>query len=320
MKCVVLGGEGFIGSHLAERLAISGHQVTVFDRRQNPLATRRPSVQFVSGDFADHRAVEEVLAGSDVVFHLIGTTIPRTSTLDLSFDLQSNVLWTIQLLQACVRCSVGKVVFLSSGGTVYGVPRQLPIPETHPTDPISSYGLTKLVVEKYLGLFHHLHGLDYAVLRCSNAYGERQNPLGEQGAIAVFLGRIAQTAPIVIWGDGEAVRDYIYVQDIARGLELAAVTRFEEKVLNIGSGAGVSLRQLLEVMEQVTGRRAAVEYRDARSFDVPTNILDISLARRVLNWRPECGLTSGLERTWQWVQRWASGNCQSPETGTPVDG
>ena len=320
MRCVVLGGEGFIGSHLADRLAISGHQVMVFDRRQNPLVTRRSSIQFVSGDFADHRRVEEVLGGSDVVFHLIGTTIPRTSTLDLSFDLQSNVLWTIEFLQACVRCGVGKVVFLSSGGTVYGVPGQLPIPETHPTDPISSYGITKLIVEKYLGLFHHLHGLDYAVLRCSNAYGERQDPLGEQGAIAVFLGRIAQGSPIVIWGDGEVVRDYIYVQDIARALELASVGQVEEQVLNIGSGAGVSLRQLLEVMEQVTGRRPAVEYRDPRGFDVPANVLDISLARRVLNWQPECDLTSGLERTWQWVQRWASMGRQCPANGKAADG
>jgi UDP-glucose 4-epimerase len=306
MKCIVFGGEGFIGSHLVDRLVSSGHEVTVFDRRCNPLVPRRPEARYIRGDFADVSSVEDVLAGAEGVFHLVGTTVPQTSNDDLAFDLKTNVLWTIGFLQACARSGVGKVIFLSSGGTVYGVPQEVPIPETHPTDPICSYGITKLIVEKYLRLFHHLHGLEYTILRCANAYGERQDPSGKQGAIAVFLGHLARKEPIVIWGEGGVVRDHIFVSDIARALEMAAMARIEDRIFNIGSGVGVSLKQLLQIVQEVTGRTPLVEHRERRAFDVPLNVLDITLARRSLGWEPEFDLSAGLERTWEWVQRWAA--------------
>jgi UDP-glucose 4-epimerase len=278
----------------------------VFDNRRNPLVPSQPQARLIQADFADARSLQAALQGAEIAFHLVGTTVPQTSIADPLFDIRSNVIPSIVFLHACTRSGVRKVVFLSSGGTVYGVPRQVPIPEMHPTDPISSYGITKLMVEKYLGLFHRLHGLDYAVLRCSNAYGPRQDPLGKQGAIAVFLGRLAGDTPVVIWGDGRVVRDHVYVLDIARAAELAAAAPVQERVLNIGSGVGISLSQLLEVMQEVTGRAPRIEYRDPRGFDVPINVLDISLARHALGWEPGFDLRSGLERTWEWIQRWAA--------------
>ncbi|MBC8448129.1 MAG: NAD-dependent epimerase/dehydratase family protein [Chloroflexi bacterium] len=304
MNCAVFGGEGFIGSHLVEQLVGSGHNVTIFDRQRNPFVFARPAARLIRGDFADPVAVGTAARGMDVVFHLIGSTVPQTSNEDLFFDFQSNVMATIRLLQACTQAGVGKVVFLSSGGTVYGIPRQVPIPETHPTEPVCSYGLTKLMVEKYMALSYHLYGLDYAVLRCANAYGERQNPGGKQGAVAVFLGRLVRDLPIVVWGDGEVIRDYVYVQDIVRGLEMAALSSAEQRVLNIGSGVGFSIKQLLGVIEEVSGQTPAVEYSDPRSYDVPVNVLDISLVRRVLGWEPQFDLVSGLERTWNWIRDW----------------
>ena len=303
MQCVVFGGGGFIGSHLVDKLVASGHRVTVLDRQPNPFVGRRTESRFIRGDFSDTACLEDALRGANVAYHLIGTTVPQTSNESLPFDFKTNVLWTINLLQACAKAAIGKVVFLSSGGTVYGIPQIVPIPETHPTDPICSYGLTKLVVEKYLGLFRHLQGLDYTVLRCSNAYGERQNPFGRQGAVAVFLGRIARDEPLEIWGNGGIVRDYVYVQDIVRALELAGCAQIDQPVVNIGSGVGVSLRELIEAIHDVTGRGPKVEYHAPRTFDVPVNVLDITLARRVMGWSPEFSLRAGLERTWNWVHR-----------------
>jgi UDP-glucose 4-epimerase len=284
----------------------SGHEVTVFDKCRNRLAPVQSQVKLLLGDIADRTAVKEALRHSDVAFHLVGTTLPATSNADLHFDVHSNVIASIGFLHACVRTGVSKVVFLSSGGTVYGVPDHVPITEAHPTDPICSYGITKLMVEKYLGLFQHLHGLDYTVLRCANAYGPRQDPSRKQGAIAVFLGRLARNLPIVIWGLGDVVRDYVYVQDIARAMEMSAQTPTQQRVLNIGSGEGTSLTQLLHVIEEVSERKPEVNYHDARSVDVPINILDTTLARQSLGWQPGFSLRSGLQATWQWVQSWAS--------------
>lgn len=161
----------------------------------------------MEGDLGNHGLIREALEGIDVVFHLASTTLPKTSNDDPGYDVRSNVVDTIQLLEACVDAGVRKVIFASSGGTVYGVPERLPIKEDHPTNPISSYGIVKLTIEKYLGLFHYLYGLDYAALRISNPYGPYQDPAGQQGAISVFLHRILSGQPIAIWGDGEIVRE-----------------------------------------------------------------------------------------------------------------
>jgi UDP-glucose 4-epimerase len=306
MECVVFGSEGFIGSHLVDRLTASGHQVTAFDKRTNPLLPRRDEVRYVQGDFSRTADVATVLDGQDVVFHLVGTTVPGTSNADISRDVSSNVIGSIRFLQQCVEARIDRVVFLSSGGTVYGVPQITPIPESHPTNPICSYGITKLMVEKYLRLFLHRNGLDYRILRCANAYGERQDPDGAQGAIAVFMGRLWHGTPIVLWGTGEVVRDYVHVSDVTRALELASRTNGAERVFNIGGGVGTSLLQLLEELVEVTGRQTEVRFQPPRGIDVPSNVLDIRLAERSLDWTPQVDLPSGLARTWQWVQHWAA--------------
>lgn len=305
MKSLVIGGNGFIGTNLVEALRRAGHRVKVFDRYPSRFSEPLPDVDYVSGDFANHGEVHDVVQGVDFVFHLAYTTLPHTSNEDPVYDVRSNVIDTVQLLQECHASGVSKVIFVSSGGTVYGIPQTVPISEDHPTDPICSYGITKLAIEKYLQLFYRLYGLEYVVARISNPYGEQQNPNAKQGAAAVFLGNVAQSKPITIWGDGEVVRDYIYIGDAVDALTRAAVYQARDsssRIFNIGAGEGKSLNQLVEVMRDVCGTQIEVHYTPSRPEDVPVNVLDIGRARRYLDWEPQVSLEQGLSRTWRWLK------------------
>jgi UDP-glucose 4-epimerase len=306
MKSLVIGGNGFIGVHLVNALLKEGHDVRVLDRL-HPSRFQEPSdkVEYVVGDLGNHGEVDEIVKDVHCVFHLAYTTIPHTSNEDPVYDVRSNVVDTVQLLQACKTASVKKVIFISSGGTVYGIPQQTPIKEDHPTEPICSYGITKLAIEKYLHLFHRIHGLDYVVARLSNPYGEMQNPHAKQGAVTVFLGNIAHGKPITIWGDGEVVRDYIYIGDAVDALLQAAHYQAPAngpRLFNIGAGQGYSLNQLVEAMREVVDVDVEVRYTPSRPEDVPANVLDISRAKTVLGWQPKVELHDGLSRTWTWLK------------------
>jgi UDP-glucose 4-epimerase len=185
---------------------------------------------------------------------------------------------------------------------VYGIPRVLPIPELHETIPVCSYGIHKLTIERYLDLYHRLHGLEYCVLRMSNPFGERQRPDGAQGAVAVFLDRALRGERVEVWGDGSVIRDYIYVQDVARAFCQAIAYSGDPRIFNIGSGRGVSLNDLLAAIESLLGRPVTRHYLPGRPFDVPVNVLDISQAETHLDWRPEFPFHEGLRRTLEWLQ------------------
>jgi UDP-glucose 4-epimerase len=300
MKCVVLGGGGFIGSHLVERLLAAGHAVRVFDLNDPGPAggyPRRGDVEWVSGNFLDADAVRRALSGREAAFHLVSTTLPGTSNADPAADVETNVVGTLRLLDAWRGAGGGKLLFVSSGGTVYGVPRTVPITEEHPTHPRSSYGITKLAIEKYLELYRVLHGLDYCVLRVSNPYGERQRVASGQGAVTTFLHRAHRREPIEIWGDGRVVRDYLYVGDVADALVRALGHRGERRVINIGSGVGRDLNEVVAAIERVLGRPVERRHAPGRNFDVPANVLDVSLARAELGWTPSTTFDDGLART-----------------------
>ena len=301
MKCLVVGGNGFIGGHLVWRLVEEDHEVKVYDRGTTRFRPAPEESKYVEGELGNYGLLREVVEDAEVVYHFVSTTLPKTSNDDPIYDVRSNLVDTLQLLEACVDAGVRKVIFASSGGTVYGSPRSTPITEDHPTNPISSYGITKLAVEKYLGLFYHLHGLDYAALRISNPYGPYQNPEGQQGAISVFLSRIRADRPITIWGDGSVVRDYLFVSDLVDALMLAATVETADKVMNIGSGVGASLNELIRIMSEVVGEEPTVEYLPARSLDVPVSVLDTGRASKELGWKPETGLTEGVGLTWCWI-------------------
>ena len=274
----------------------------VFDKYEERYRKPNPLVDYRYGDFGNRGLLAEALAGIDTVFHLVSTTLPKTSNDDPAFDVQSNVIETLFLLEQCVSRKIKKVIFISSGGTIYGKPVKLPITEDSPTNPECSYGITKLTIEKYLALFNHLYGLDYTIVRPSNPYGSRQDPLGIQGAISVFLGKVARKEQIEIWGDGEVVRDYIFIEDLVDGIYKAATMTAASRIFNLGSGKGYSLNAIVDVIRRATGADVSVKYTERRAFDVPAIYLDISRAKKELSWAPSTTLEAGIEKTWEFVK------------------
>jgi len=307
MKILVLGGFGFIGAHVVDSLLARGHQVRVLEwpgRRPHELVLPRWSdVELVEGDFLAVDTLATALHGVEVVIHLVWTVLPEQSNEDPIHDVESNVVGTVRMLALARRHRVRKVVFSSSGGIVYGRAQSIPIAEDHRTEPLCSYGITKLAVEKYLELSRQRGDLDYTVLRCSNPYGEGQDGRRPQGAVGVFLARLAEGKPISIWGDGLVIRDYVYVKDVAEAFVLATEMDTQSRVFNVGSGTGTSLNELVKIMADVTGIAPEVTYGPARSLDVPVNVLDVSLARRELGWVPHTGLVDGIGRTWSSLRR-----------------
>ncbi|MBR0774552.1 NAD-dependent epimerase/dehydratase family protein [Bradyrhizobium diazoefficiens] len=305
-RCLVLGGRGFIGSHLVDTLLDRGYLVRCFDRPHvQPLSQshlKNSRFELREGDFVSEADVASALEGCDACFHLVSTTLPKSSNADPVFDVESNVLGTIRLLARAVQGGLKKIVFVSSGGTVYGVPKQIPIVETHATEPVCSYGITKLAIEKYLHLYHVIHGLNYTVLRLANPFGEGQRVQASQGAVAVFLGKVLRGEPIEIWGDGSVVRDYIHIRDVVDALLAALERTTDEHIFNIGSGRGYSLNELIDAIETVTGRTADRCYSPGRQFDVPANVLSIARAKELLDWTPKVAFESGLKSFAEWLR------------------
>jgi UDP-glucose 4-epimerase len=305
MKFTVFGGGGFIGSAIVDRLLAEGHAIRVFERpRVAPYRefAAGERVEWETGDLLSAHDVAQAIAGSDAVIHLVSTTLPKSSNDDPAYDVSTNVIATLSLLDAMVEQGIKRIIYISSGGTVYGTPQYVPIDEKHPTDPEVSYGITKLTIEKYLQLYQRLHGLRATILRVANPYGERQRVETAQGAVGVFLHRVLSGQGIEIWGDGSVMRDFIYVGDVADAFVRA--TKYEGKttVFNIGSGVGTSLNELVRAIGEVTGATPTCNYLPGRAIDVPVSVLDCSLAMRELGWSPQVSLPDGLARTVRWLQ------------------
>ena len=297
MKCLVLGGNGFLGGHLCSTLLDHGHEVVVFDRPRDENFVVDPKIEYFEGDFLNIGDMNVAMEGCDIIFHLISTTIPKSSNADMLYDIDSNVMGTVKMLSLASKKNIKKVVFSSSGGTVYGVPNEIPTKENHSTNPICSYGVCKLAIEKYLNLFYSIYGLDYTVLRIANAYGEGQRTEAAQGAVGVFIGKALKHRPIEIWGDGSVIRDYVYVKDVAEAFYAAMMHDGNEKVFNIGSGDGKSLNGILDVIEFELGMEVKRRYLPNRSIDVPVSILDCTLAINELSWAPMTSLSEGISKT-----------------------
>ena len=298
-QALVLGGAGFIGSNLVRALVAAGHSPRVLGRPSrslSSLASVRDQIDWRPGDFMDDAALRDTLRGADTVFHLITTTFPNLRVESSNFDLLSNLLPTIRMLELARELGVRRVVYASSGGTVYGEPQQLPITEDHPLAPKSAYGQSKLTIENYMRFYGRTTPLQVSVLRMSNPYGPGQNTLGVQGLIGVAMGCLRDGRPISVFGDGSAVRDYVYVDDAVNAMLRAAA--HPPSLVNVSSGQGHSIQQVLAAVERASGRSLTRVQIPARNADVRANVLDNALAAKLIGWVPKVGLDEGLARTW----------------------
>jgi UDP-glucose 4-epimerase len=303
-KCIIYGGAGFIGSHIAEELLVHGYNVSVFDKlnaSKKNVEHILNEIDFIEGDFSNEVDITKSLKNQDFVVHLVSSTLPASSNLNPYYDVESNLLSSIHLMEECSRQKVSKVVFISSGGTIYGNPLKIPIKENHRTNPTCSYGIIKLSIEKYFELYRILKGLDYTILRFANPFGERQNPLLGQGLIASLLYKVKQKETIEIWGDGKIVRDYFYIRDGVKAISSALKYHGAQRTFNISSAKGLSINQILQRFRNSLELEFKVKYEPSRKFDVKVNVLDNSLAKKYLKWSPETNFNEALKNTWSYI-------------------
>src|SRR5262245_5022321 len=304
MRILVTGGAGFIGSNVADRFVDLGHEVAVLDdlstgRRENV----HPRARLFELSLDDRPAVDAVLAEfrPEIVDHHAAQIDVRHSVTDPIADATTNILGGIGLLEACVRHGVRKFVYASTGGALYGEGRELPATEDHPAWPEAPYGISKLALEHYLYFYRLTHGLDTTVLRYPNVYGPRQNPHGEAGVNAIFIGLLVEGKTPTIFGDGEQVRDYVYVGDVVRANELA-LTRGSGETVNLGWGRGVSVNDIVRTLARLLGTTVTPIHAEPRPGEVQRIYLDASRAKAVLGWEPQVPFDEGLKRTLTWYQ------------------
>lgn len=302
MRILVTGGAGFIGSNVVDRFIESGHEVGVFDDLSSGFKEFvNPKAKFYPGDLADAAAVDACIADfrPEIVDHHAAQIDVRKSVSDPVFDARVNVLGSIGLLQACTRHGVRKVVYASTGGALYGEGRELPATEDHPVNPEAPYGASKHTVEHYLYIWKLLHGLDFTVLRYPNVFGPRQNPHGEAGVNAIFIGLMLEGKRPRIFGDGNAVRDYLFVSDVVAA-NVLALEKGSGEMLNIGTGVGTSVNDIVRELQTILGFKEDAIHEGPRAGEIQRIYLDASRAKQVLGWTPTVSFADGLRRTVEW--------------------
>ena len=293
-RILILGGAGFLGKNLCGFLLEKGYDVTVYNRNSHNIDIVKslfPTAQIHVSEFQNESNWEKILDNIDIVFHLISDSNPANK--NVSSEFSHNVIPTISLLEKIKDTNI-KIVFFSSGGTVYGIPKSLPIYESHPTDPISPYGIQKLCIEKIIEYYGRTYGVDYRILRISNPYGAYQNPNSNQGVVAVFMAKMLQNQKIQIWGNGSIIRDYLYVSDLLDACKKIIEYEGCRRIFNISSGVGISLNEIVDMIQHRLNCIADVEYISGRVHDVSANILGNSLAENELNWRPKVDIVTGI--------------------------
>lgn len=311
MKITLLGAAGFLGTNLVMELAKNPeNEITVVDRSKlyfNTLMDMQLSkVNIVESDLMMDTDYEGLVAEQDIVYHLVSTTVPTTSNQHITEELKGNVILSANLFEACVHQNVKKIVFLSSGGTVYGKEADCPLNEDTSTNPITSYGVQKVTIEKLLYLYHYMYGLDYRIIRLSNPYGPYQRPNGVLGAVTTFTYKALKGEEINVYGDGTVVRDFIYIDDAVRGIMRIVDGESDYHTFNLGCGYGTSIKQVIGAIENALEMEVCVKYSEARKVDVPVNYLDITRFERVYGCLNPISLVEGIKKTAEFMRKFYS--------------
>ncbi|MFA6322098.1 MAG: NAD-dependent epimerase/dehydratase family protein [Candidatus Buchananbacteria bacterium] len=304
MKILVTGGAGFIGSNLVDALIEQGHEVSVVDNlstgQKNNL---NPRAKFFELDITDKKLSEVFVQQSpEVVFHLAAQIDVRKSVSDPISDAQINILGSLNLLECCKKFKVGKIIFSSTGGAIYGDANIIPTPETYEQKPISPYGICKLSVEKYLHYYHVVFGLPYIVLRYANVYGPRQNAQGEAGVVAIFCSKLLAGSQPTIWGAGQQTRDYVYVADVVAA-NLAALNFNKVATYNVGTGIETNVNELAEQIKNNIGTNLEFVHGPAKDGEQQRSCLDYSKIKNELGWLPQTTLAQGIGATVDWFRK-----------------
>lgn len=295
MKILILGASGFIGKNLTNKLLVDNNFLVLADKDISRLETKK-NTEIVKIDFCESYDFKKLLNSVDIVYHLICSSLPNTT--DIVNDIKNNVVVTAKLLESCVSNNVKQFIFLSSGGTVYGKDNECPLNEEMKNNPICSYGITKLTIEKLLYLYNYIYGLDYRIIRLSNPFGPYQRPNNNQGIITNFLYKRLKDEKIQIYGDGSIVRDYIYIDDaIDAIMNICNKKDSKYKLYNVGSGFGTSINELLKIIENILNDKLDIEYIEARKQDVPINYLDITRYESEFGKIQKTSLSEGIART-----------------------
>ena len=303
MKILVTGGAGFIGSHVVDLLIQEGHQVIVVDNLSSGRPSNlNPSASFYQMDIRDPE-MRRLLAieKPEIISHHAAQIDVRRSVADPLFDADVNILGSIRLAELAYQSGVRKFIHISSGGAVYGEPVYLPCDEKHPVQPLCPYGASKFTFELYLFIFKQTYGLDYTVLRYPNVYGPRQDPYGEAGVVAIFTGQMLRKQQVRINGNGEQVRDFVYVTDCARA-NLLALHQGSGEVYNLGFGIGITINVIFEQLKQITNYSLLPIYGPPKAGETFRIYLDASRARQELGWEPRIDLAEGLRQTVKYFQ------------------
>lgn len=300
MKYLVLGGAGFLGKNLCIKLLKDENaSVVSYDRNYVQLTNfenvNTINFKSIQGNFETIENCDKLVEGFDVIFHLISSTVPGSKNNNIQLEMESNILPSLKILDSCIKYKC-KLIFISSGGTVYGKTGEKSINENFPTNPICHYGIQKLIIEKYILLYKQLYDLDCRIIRLSNPYGPYQSPNSGQGAITTFVYNAINNIEINILGDGNIVRDYIYVDDAIQGIINISNDKGEFVLFNLGSGNGKSLIQIIQIIEKILQKNCKVNYLEKRNVDVPYNVLNVDRYKKVCKVYDMIDLKEGIEK------------------------
>lgn len=306
MNILILGAAGFIGTNLTIKLTENkGDKITIVDKKSEWFA--KELLNFDNVEIKESSLDENmdfgILEHQDVIYHLVSTNVPSNSNQHITQDIHTNVLFSSNLFDACVKYCIKKVIFISSGGTVYGKEAACPLPENTPTNPISSYGVQKIAIEKLLYLYNYMYGLDYRIIRLANPYGPYQRPNGVLGAVTTFTFKALKGDEVQVYGDGSVVRDFIYIDDAIRGILNIVNGVNKHHTFNLGCGYGTSIKELISTIETALEIKVNIVYKKGRSVDVPINYLDIRRYEKYYGKLNPIKLEEGIKKTAEFIMK-----------------